>query len=94
MYFITYDNGSIKSQQIYAGHIYNGSSSVDAYKVNNRQELDAILTLVRNPMVQDYMDGIVEICQHGSKMVKFLNQNLIYLQYTIMKMKILVKLKQ
>ena len=35
----------------------DGSSSIDAYKVNNRGELDAILTLVRNPMVQDYMDG-------------------------------------
>ena len=35
----------------------DGSSSIDTYKVNNRQELDAILTLVKNPMVQDYMDG-------------------------------------
>ena len=35
----------------------DGSSSIDAYKVNNKQELDAILTLVKNPMVQDYMDG-------------------------------------
>ena len=35
----------------------DGSSSIDTYKVNNKRELDAILTLVRNPMVQDYMDG-------------------------------------
>ncbi len=35
----------------------DGSSSIDAYKVNDRRELDAILTLVKNPMVQDYMDG-------------------------------------
>ena len=35
----------------------DGSSSIDAYKVNNRKELDAILTLVRNPMVQDYLEG-------------------------------------
>ena len=35
----------------------DGSSSIDAYKANNRQELDAILTLVKNPMVQDYMEG-------------------------------------
>jgi carbamoyl-phosphate synthase large subunit len=35
----------------------DGSSSIDTYKVNNKMELNAILTLVRNPMVQDYMDG-------------------------------------
>ena len=35
----------------------DGSSSIDAYKVNSRDELDAVLTLVREPMVQDYMEG-------------------------------------
>ncbi len=35
----------------------DGSSSIDTYRVNDKTELDAILTLVKNPMVQDYMDG-------------------------------------
>lgn len=35
----------------------DGSSSIDAYKANDKRELDAILTLVKNPMVQDYMEG-------------------------------------
>ncbi|MCR5356952.1 MAG: ATP-grasp domain-containing protein [Lachnospiraceae bacterium] len=35
----------------------DGSSSIDAYKVNDRKELDAVLTLVKKPMVQDYMEG-------------------------------------
>ncbi len=35
----------------------DGSSSIDTYKVNNKKELEAILTLVKEPMVQDYMDG-------------------------------------
>ncbi|MCR5421910.1 MAG: ATP-grasp domain-containing protein [Lachnospiraceae bacterium] len=35
----------------------DGSSSIDTYKVNNKKELEAILTLVKEPMVQDYMEG-------------------------------------
>lgn len=35
----------------------DGSSSIDAYKANDKRELDAILTLVKNPMVQDFMEG-------------------------------------
>lgn len=35
----------------------DGSSSIDAYKANDLTELNAILTLVKNPMVQDYMEG-------------------------------------
>ena len=35
----------------------DGSSSIDAYKVENREQLSAILTLVKDPMVQDYMAG-------------------------------------
>lgn len=35
----------------------DGSSSIDTYKVENREQLNAILTLVKDPMVQDYMVG-------------------------------------
>ena len=35
----------------------DGSSSIDTYKVENREQLDTILTLVKDPMVQDYMVG-------------------------------------
>jgi carbamoyl-phosphate synthase large subunit len=35
----------------------DGSSSIDTYKVENREQLNAILTLVKDPMVQDYMEG-------------------------------------
>ena len=35
----------------------DGSSSINTYKANDRRELDAILTLVSDPMVQDYMEG-------------------------------------
>ncbi len=35
----------------------DGSSSIDTYKVENREQLNAILTLVKDPMVQDYMAG-------------------------------------
>ena len=35
----------------------DGSSSIDAYRADNREQLDAILTLVKDPMVQDYMEG-------------------------------------
>ncbi len=35
----------------------DGSSSIDTFKVENEKELEAVLTLVDEPMVQDYMDG-------------------------------------
>ena len=35
----------------------DGSSSIDTYRVENREQLNAILTLVKDPMVQDYMVG-------------------------------------
>ena len=35
----------------------DGSSSIDTYKVDSKQELDSILSLVKSPMVQDYMEG-------------------------------------
>lgn len=35
----------------------DGSSSIDTYKVENREQLNSILTLVKDPMVQDYMVG-------------------------------------
>ncbi|MCR5507510.1 MAG: ATP-grasp domain-containing protein [Lachnospiraceae bacterium] len=36
---------------------FDGSSSIDTYKAGSKEELDAILKLVGNPMVQDYMEG-------------------------------------
>jgi carbamoyl-phosphate synthase large subunit len=35
----------------------DGSSSIDTYRADDKTQLDAILTLVKDPMVQDYMDG-------------------------------------
>ena len=35
----------------------DGSSSIDTYRADDKTQLDAILTLVKDPMVQDYMEG-------------------------------------
>ncbi|MCR5106644.1 MAG: ATP-grasp domain-containing protein [Lachnospiraceae bacterium] len=35
----------------------DGSSSIDTYKVENREKLEAVLSLVKDPMIQDYMEG-------------------------------------
>ncbi|MBQ9504655.1 MAG: hypothetical protein IJU93_06560, partial [Lachnospiraceae bacterium] len=35
----------------------DGSSSIDAYKVNDASELSAYLKIVQKPMVQEYMEG-------------------------------------
>ncbi|MCR4655889.1 MAG: ATP-grasp domain-containing protein [Lachnospiraceae bacterium] len=35
----------------------DGSSSIDTYKAENSEELSSALLRVRNPMVQDYMEG-------------------------------------
>ena len=35
----------------------DGSSSINAFKVNNRDELDAYRSLIANPLVQDFING-------------------------------------
>lgn len=35
----------------------DGSSSINTYRADDKTQLDAILTLVKDPMVQDYMEG-------------------------------------
>lgn len=35
----------------------SGSSSIDTHKVHNKQELDAYLAIVKDPLVQDFMEG-------------------------------------
>lgn len=35
----------------------DGSSSMNAYKVHNKNELDTYLRMIRNPMVQEFMEG-------------------------------------
>ncbi len=35
----------------------DGSSSIDAYRADNEEELSSALLRVKNPMIQDYMEG-------------------------------------
>ncbi len=35
----------------------DGSSSINAFKVNNKKELKTYLKLIKNPIVQEYLDG-------------------------------------
>ncbi len=35
----------------------DGSSSIDAFKVNNREELDTYIKLIKEPIVQEYIAG-------------------------------------
>lgn len=35
----------------------DGSSSINTFKVNNEEELKACLALVKNPLIQDWMEG-------------------------------------
>ncbi|MCR4923376.1 MAG: ATP-grasp domain-containing protein [Lachnospiraceae bacterium] len=35
----------------------DGSSSIDTYKVDKREDLKAVLNMVKEPMIQDYMEG-------------------------------------
>jgi carbamoyl-phosphate synthase large subunit len=43
----------------------NGSSSVNAYKVNNRKELDFFKYYIKEPIIQEFIEGIeytIDIC--------------------------------
>lgn len=35
----------------------DGSSSIDAFKVNNREELETYLKLIKEPIIQEYIEG-------------------------------------